>query len=119
MTVDSDLIKERIAYLSSYLEILNGLRSESKDRFISDPRLYGSAERFIHLAIESTIDIGNHLVGSLGFRPPESYADIFEVLAENSLLKGQLVERLKAMARFRNLLVHAISKSIEIEFGRY
>lgn len=38
--------------------------------------------------------------------PPRSYADIFRVLRDESLLTGELAERLMAMARFRNVLVH-------------
>ena len=40
-------------------------------------------------------------------RPPESYASVFQSMAEASLLPADLADRLSAAARQRNLLVHA------------
>jgi len=41
-----------------------------------------------------------------GGRAPKDHADCFEVLRELDFLEAEFVERLKRMARFRNLLVH-------------
>ncbi len=61
--------------------------------------------RFL-VAIEASIDAGQHILSSEGFRAPESSADVFRVLGENGVLEQHAVVQLEAMARFRNLLVH-------------
>jgi hypothetical protein len=47
------------------------------------------------------------VISSEGYEPPGSYADIFRVLRDEGSVDEELAERLVAMARFRNLLVHA------------
>lgn len=61
--------------------------------------------RFV-VAIEASIDAARHLAVSTGLRAATDFADAFVVLGDANLLEPDLVERLKAMARFRNLLVH-------------
>lgn len=58
------------------------------------------------VAIETCIDIAQHIIASEGLRSPESFAQAFRVVAEAGFLPTDLVESLEAMARFRNLLVH-------------
>ncbi len=57
-------------------------------------------------AIEDAISAANHVIASQGFRTPTDYADAFRSLAEADMLEPELAERLQAMARLRNLLVH-------------
>jgi len=65
-----------------------------------------SAKYNLIVAIEGAIDICNHIVARVGGRAPLDHADCFEVLRELKILSDDLVERLKSMAKFRNLLVH-------------
>ena len=41
-----------------------------------------------------------------GGRAPQDYADCFSILADLQAVDSDLVDRLKKMARFRNLIVH-------------
>lgn len=52
------------------------------------------------------MDLCNHLISYNGFRSPQDYADTFEILKEQGIFDEFLTLRLKAMARFRNRLVH-------------
>lgn len=76
------------------------------DAFVSDPRNYGSGERFLQLAIETTLNVGHHLIAAEGLDQPESYADVFEVLGRESILDRAFATQLVPMARMRNRLVH-------------
>jgi uncharacterized protein YutE (UPF0331/DUF86 family) len=58
------------------------------------------------LAIESVIDISNHIISDLRYRKPESNRDIFAVLYENEVIPFDLKDSLSNMASFRNILVH-------------
>lgn len=61
--------------------------------------------RFI-VAIEASIDAARHVAVSQGLRGAADFADSFVVLGEAGHLWPDLVDRLRDMARFRNLLVH-------------
>ena len=57
-------------------------------------------------AIECCIDVANHVISSENFRFPRNNADSFVVLVERGILPEDRQESLRAMARFRNRLVH-------------
>jgi len=76
------------------------------EEFASDPERYGSAERFLQLAIESLADIGSHVVADLELGTVESYRDIPSILAEHEYITPELRERWIKMLGFRNILVH-------------
>ena len=52
------------------------LRKYSLEGFVHDPEHYGSAERFLHLAIESILDMGNHIIADLDPGIVNWYSDI-------------------------------------------
>ena len=58
------------------------------------------------IAIECAVDIANHVISSENYRFPKNNADSFVVLVEEGVVNPALRERLRAMARFRNRLVH-------------
>ncbi|HOV79686.1 MAG TPA: DUF86 domain-containing protein [Bacillota bacterium] len=92
--------------LDKYLEILRQLSLVSLTEFTGDPRNYGSAERFLQLAIETTLNIGNHIISAHNFEAPQDYSDIFLILGKHNILPGSFAEELANMALFRNRLVH-------------
>lgn len=104
--IEKEVLESRLHRLSNYLRILNDLRTIQADKFISDPKIYGSAERFLHLAIECTLDIGNHIISLKQFRRPSDYREIFTILGEQKILPKELVSEFEKMAQFRNRLVH-------------
>ena len=63
--VKAEVIQKRIQLLNEYLSHLRELRQISFVEFAKEYKNYGSAERFLQLAIEATIDLGNHIVAEL------------------------------------------------------
>lgn len=104
--VDPELIADRLGRLDAYLKILRRLARYSREDLTGDPLTLGGAERFLHKAIESCLDIANHIVATERLRSPSGYADIFAVLAENGILPEEFLPIMQDMARFRNRLVH-------------
>jgi len=80
------------------------------DEFSKDPLYQAGAERFLHLAIESCLNVGNRLLAIYQFSKPvvtpETYADIFKEMSRLGVVDHEFMQRLVAMARFRNRLVH-------------
>ena len=63
--VKREVIHKRLKRLDEYLSILYSLQKYDYDKFIANPELYGSTERFLHLAIEAINDLGNHWIADM------------------------------------------------------
>lgn len=104
--VNKVVLAARLERLREYFVILESVQDYDVDHFVKDPFIHGTAERNLHLAIECLLDIGNHLISDRGYPKPESYADIFRILAERKVIPEDLFQELAGMAAFRNVLVH-------------
>lgn len=104
--VNERIVTNRISKLREYLKVLKELQKASFEEFTSNPRVRYSAERCLHLAIECTINIGNHIISALQMRKPEEYHDIALILGENGVIPSEFAEEFVKMIRFRNILVH-------------
>lgn len=101
-----DVVARFIGEIRKALNRLGTLGKLPREDFLGDPDKVDSAKYNFIVAIESAIDLCNHLISYNGFRTPQDYADTFEVLREQGVFDEGLTLRLKAMARFRNRLVH-------------
>ncbi|MFH0798593.1 MAG: DUF86 domain-containing protein [Pseudomonadota bacterium] len=104
--VDREVVLLRLERLKGYIKFLKLVRKLGLKRFKDDPFVHGAAERNLHLSIECLLDIGNHVISDRKLRKPETYGEIFDVLAEEGIISKTLLRRLDGMAAFRNLLVH-------------
>ena len=106
MMVRREVIERRLKKLDEYLSVLSELQKYSLDDFLAEPERYGSTERFLQLAIETTIDIGNHIVADMNLGDVQWSSDIAAILHEKGYLPVELREVWIKMIGFRNLLVH-------------
>jgi uncharacterized protein YutE (UPF0331/DUF86 family) len=60
-----EVLRKRLAKLDEYLAILHQIRRYLYQEFLDNPERYGSAERFLQLAIETLTDLGNHVIAEL------------------------------------------------------
>lgn len=104
--VKKEVVAARLEKLRGYLNTLREVQKYGLEQFSRDPFIHGSAERFLHLAIECLLDIGNHIIADRGYRKPDTYAEILEILAEEGVISPELNRKMAGMAAFRNLLVH-------------
>jgi uncharacterized protein YutE (UPF0331/DUF86 family) len=104
--VKKELIAARLERLRDYFRTLKKIRAYGLQRFKDDVFIHSTAERCLHLAIESVLDIGNHIISDRGYRKPETYSEIFEILADEGVISAELLGHLAGMAAFRNVLVH-------------
>jgi uncharacterized protein YutE (UPF0331/DUF86 family) len=82
------------------------LKEMGRKKFLADPDKIGSAKYHFIVAIESTIDMCNHIISRNGFRVPEDYGDTYKVMGERGAFDVEFCEQLVKMAKFRNRLVH-------------
>ncbi|ABU56883.1 type VII toxin-antitoxin system HepT family RNase toxin [Roseiflexus castenholzii] len=104
--VRPDVIRKRLEKLDEYLAILRQLQRYSCDEFVANPERYGSAKRFLQLAIDSLNDVGNHVVAEAGLGTVDWYSDIPHRLREAGLIDSSQEETWIRMIGLRNILVH-------------
>lgn len=101
-----DRIRQLMGEVNAALHKLRKHAELKEKDFLAIEDKIDSAKYNMIVAIEGTIDICNHIVAQAGGRAPNDHADCFVVLGELKILNLDFVERLRQMARFRNLLVH-------------
>ena len=113
--VDQQKLSSRLSALEGYLTELRSFHACSREQFLEEPALHHLAERYLHLACESVLDIAHHVIADQGYPQAGSYRDSIEVLEKEGLIGPDLSERLKRWMGFRNVLVHLY---LEIDHGR-
>ena len=103
---DQDKMAKLVSELRTSVKRLRNLSELPQKDFVADPDKIGSAKYHFIVAIESCIDMSNHVIARNGFRVPEDYGDTFRVLAEAGVFENGFSQELRNMAKFRNRLVH-------------
>jgi len=101
-----DKISKLVSELRKSVKRLEILASLDENSFGNDPDKIASSKYHFIVAIESAIDIANHIISQNGYRKPEDYADTFTVLSEEGAIDKDFVTNLQEMGKFRNRLVH-------------
>jgi len=113
--IDYEVIQKRLEKLNQYVGLLEKLSEQPLNRFLTDPFVRGNVERYLQLAIQVSLDIGNHILAEIQTRAPEEYRDIFILLGENKVLPVELAEKMAPLAGLRNILVYDY---LEIDLNR-
>jgi uncharacterized protein YutE (UPF0331/DUF86 family) len=103
---DQETMVKLVSELRKNVARLRSLAELPQEDFLRDPDKIGSSKYHFIVAIETCIDMCNHLIARNGYRAPEDYGDTFSVMGEAGALPPDFSEELKNMARFRNRLVH-------------
>ena len=105
--VDRYVLSARIAKIREYVALLRRIRGMADERrFMSDPLIYGNAERYLQLAIQAVLDISHHIVADRNLALPVDSKSLFDLLARQKVVSRSLSVKLASMAGFRNVLVH-------------
>ena len=92
--------------INTALAKLEKVKALSKEEFLANPEKIDSAKYNLVVATEGAIDLCSHITAKSGGRSPESYADCFSLMGELGLFDDEVTQKLRQMAKFRNLLVH-------------
>lgn len=96
--------------LKKYLGYLKELRKYNKKEVVNEWQVYGLIERYLQLAVECALSLGEQIISNYGFRLPSDYKDIIDILAENKVIPRKFAKEIAGMAGFRNVLVHGYAK---------
>src|SRR5207244_10719525 len=103
----SDRERELLRLLDEYLEYLR--QHENLDPASIKP--FGpedaAVQRWLQLAIQCCLDLGDSLLGKLGEPEPPRYRDIFAALVRRGVIDVSLAQRMERLTDHRNALAHA------------
>jgi uncharacterized protein YutE (UPF0331/DUF86 family) len=104
--VNAELIRTKATAIRRNIERITRLASLPDEQFWSDERNIETLKLWLIELVQDAADLCNHLAARLAHQVPLSYPECFEVLGDEGILEKSLADSLRAMARFRNLLVH-------------
>ena len=102
---DTPVVRRHLAALRSDLAILRRHAGTSPQVLRSDPDQRWSVERGLQLCAQNALDIATHIASTLG-RDASDYASAIDSLVEGEVLPAEFGARFRAVAGFRNILVH-------------
>lgn len=105
MDIDKRLIIRKLKILENYLHTIEymdfSLAELMKSLDIQDLISFR-----LQQAVETVIDIANHLASALALPAQETAADVFLLLAKKKYIPQKLAEKMGKACGFRNLIVH-------------
>ena len=108
------VIEAKISHIQKYLKLLSRYKGFSQKEIQENPDLKGAVERYLYLAVQATLDLGEAIISFKEFRRPGTYTDVFYILEEENFIPKSLSEKLVNMTKFRNVLAHDYEK---VDFG--
>jgi len=106
LPVDKELAHRYLGQAREAIIILRDLGKTEREEFTSDFRLYGLAERYLQIVIDSCLRLCNVLVSSLGLRRPEDFHELLSIIATQHIIPQTLAYRLEVLTNFRDALMH-------------
>jgi len=100
------IILSKLQELERYVQQLRKFQNYRYDEIESDLEKIWAIEHGLQVSIQIIIDIGNHILASIGENQVEDYTGILDKLGQHNILPSQFAEEIRGMAAFRNILVH-------------
>jgi len=104
------VIENKISSILKYLKILQRYKKFSKKEIEDNLDIKGAVERYLYLAIQSTIDLAEAIISYRNFRKPTTMTEAFYILNEEELISEELTKKLVKMVGFRNIIAHDYEK---------
>ncbi|MGI6285678.1 DUF86 domain-containing protein [Neomoorella humiferrea] len=106
MTVDREKIRQKLQFMRQELRELKKFQGMDLNQFQTNSLYEAAATRMLQVTIEAMLDICAHIIAREGWGLPKSYVETIELVARNGLIPQQFEGTYKAMARFRNRIIH-------------
>ena len=109
--VDKSLISKKLGRIEDYLNQIRRKKDPGIKAFLKDKDLQSIVLFNLIQAIQACVDISAHIISDSGWGTPTTQAEIFEILAENTVIQKSLCRKMVQMAGFRNRIVHEYEKT--------
>lgn len=106
LLVDKKRILSKLDELDSYLHELEEISPKSYREYKASVEKKRACERLLHISIECVLDICSILASELKLGLPSTREDLFEKLESSHIISSKMMNTLKKMKSFRNIIVH-------------
>lgn len=103
--IDRHVVDRHLIALRQAQTALRRHAGTSPQSLRADSDLRWIIERGLHLCAQNALDIASHIASAAGL-DPTTYGSSIDCLVEANVLPSQFGERFRAIAGFRNVLVH-------------
>ncbi len=110
MQIDKIIIYGKIDIIERNIRFLREYKEKDEAEILGSYKDLQAIKYSLFEIIEACIDIASHIISTKGFERAENYAEMFEILDKNNIIRTTLSKKLSNMARFRNILVHGYAK---------
>lgn len=104
--VDADIIAQRLERMKGYVKQLRTIQKGGKKKVCKNPILFAAMERYLQLAVETVLHVGNHIIAGMNLRKPSTYEQIMQILSEERVITKKTFSSVRPIASVRSLLVH-------------
>lgn len=102
--IDIPVIERHLEDIRRSLSILARFQKLSFEKFEEDPATQWAVEKGLERCVQNVLDIGAHILASLGVPIPEEYHGIIITLGEQGVIPQEFAKRIAPMAGFRDIL---------------
>jgi uncharacterized protein YutE (UPF0331/DUF86 family) len=106
MEINLEILKKRISEIRENNEKIKKYASIPDSEFWQDERNLLAIKHLLLQSIEAGGSICTHVLAKKFFKSSSSFPECFETLSNSNVISKELSEKLRKMARFRNILVH-------------
>ncbi len=106
MVLDKQVIQRRLADMDRKLTILRRYSGMSPEEFNSDSGRILAVQHALQTLIQAILDIAIQILTDRAVGRMETYGSVLESLADEKIISSELIQRLRGMIGFRNILVH-------------
>ncbi|MBI9087680.1 MAG: DUF86 domain-containing protein [Desulfobacterium sp.] len=103
-------ILQKIGRINECVTIINSIKDECGERFETDPIYRGALLHYLYLMADTSIVLAELVIKKLNLRTPQTYAEAFDILGDNGVLKPEFAYSFAKIAGFRNFLAHDYEK---------
>lgn len=101
-----DNINRLLEKLHEYVNFLRPLKGITSEELKSNVDKRAKAERYLQLACQVCIDIGELIISDQRLPSPNTLRDSIQILGEHNVLDREFAQEFSKIAGFRNILVH-------------
>ncbi len=105
--MDKSVVLNKLESLRRCLQRVQDKTPGSADLLVEDVDLQDIIALNLERAIQTSVDIGLHIISDLEVPVPETMAQTFDVLKKAGCLEAATAERMAKSVGFRNTAVHA------------
>ncbi|HEY2955706.1 MAG TPA: DUF86 domain-containing protein [Candidatus Eisenbacteria bacterium] len=103
---DAEVVRRHLFAIDESLQVLRRHRGKPLQALIESPEERWAVERGLQLCAQNALDIATHLAASAG-NDVTDYGAAIDRLADLDVLPRPFASRFRAVAGFRNVIVHA------------